>query len=98
MTIRTNSPIDTGTTQPVFTPPKEEKLRDPLVEEGRKLKQDNFPALSQYIEGKISYYSQYFPDGKAIVEKDKKERDAYWQAATVINAELRDLLEFIRNV
>ena len=56
-------------------------------------KSAEFKRLKEYMEARIQFFSQYFPNGTPIDQIPKEERDGYWVAATIITREFQNVID-----
>lgn len=70
-------------------------LKDDLDKEKKMAKFSKtaeYKVLKDHIEGRISFYQSFLPDGRALTEVDAAERANQWVIANAITGEFKAIL------
>jgi hypothetical protein len=76
--------------------PETEMPQESLVDEKKMAKYSEtaeFKRLRVFIEDRIKFFQQYYPNGQRVQDLPAEERAAYWQAACIVVGEFEGVLK-----
>jgi hypothetical protein len=56
-------------------------------------KSKEFRRLKEHMQGRIEFYQQYLPDGRALTEVDAVERANHWLVANIVIKEFNLVID-----
>lgn len=87
---------DFGTELPQMQP--DQTALDEDKQMAQYAKSEEFQRIRDHFNRKIAFYQTFLPDGRALTEVNKQERDDMWLVANIVIAELKLILAEYDNV